>query len=164
LHDLFSGFSLLLKEDGIIVFEFQYFIDLIKSNIFDNFYHEHYLYYSLISLRNILASYNLDVFDACHIKAHGGSLRVFVKKKSNYNYKITKRFYLIFNKEQKMNIHKLKILKKFKKTIFTNRIKYLNILRKIRKKNNIIAYGAAAKSTIFLNFCIAIFNICKCGM
>src|SRR6185436_20194276 len=48
---------------------------------YDTIYHEHLRYYSLTSLRNLLAMHDLEVFHARAIPTHGGSIRVYAARK-----------------------------------------------------------------------------------
>ena len=153
VNDFFKGFKNLLTEKGIIIFEFQYLLNLIKEKLFDNIYHEHYLYYSILSLENILKKYNLEIFDVFKITSHGGSLRVFVKNIINNDIKKTNRYYKSVNIEKSFKLNSSKSHKFFRKNIKLNTAKYLKIINSLRKKNfKIIGYGASAKATIFLNY------------
>ena len=40
----------LLKDDGVFIIEFQYFVENLKHGDFDNIYHEHYNYWNIHSL------------------------------------------------------------------------------------------------------------------
>ena len=71
----------LLKKDGTIVIEVQYLLNTLKDLTFDNIYHEHYNYWSLTSLINFFKQFNLTIFKAQRINTHGGSIRIYLKKK-----------------------------------------------------------------------------------
>ena len=78
-----SGFaraaSYCLKTDGVFIFEVQYLKSLLKDNLFDMIYHEHFLPPSNASLK-VLPKYDLHVIDAEMVSTHGGSLRVYCSK------------------------------------------------------------------------------------
>lgn len=69
-----------LKENGIFVFEVQYFKKMIESNLFDMIYHEHTSYHHLKPLITSLPKYGLNVIDAELVDTHGGSIRVYCSK------------------------------------------------------------------------------------
>ena len=71
----------LLKKDGTIVIEVQYLLNTLKDLTFDNIYHEHYNYWSLTSLINFFKQFNLTIYKAQKINTHGGSIRIYLKKK-----------------------------------------------------------------------------------
>lgn len=78
LHDFVAGLKTLLKRDGTITIEFPHLLNLISFKQFDTIYHEHFSYFSLISLQKILAHYDLQIVDVEELSTHGGSLRVFI--------------------------------------------------------------------------------------
>jgi len=141
----------LLKSNGIIVIEVQYFLNTIKDLTFDNIYHEHYNYWTLTSLINFFKNFNANIFKAEKISTHGGSLRIFISK--NPKKKIEKSVYNILNEETFFGIKKVSTylnfgrnIEKIKKNFSKNFI----ILKK--KYKSIVAYGAPAKATTALNY------------
>ncbi len=83
IHDFVEGMKILLNKNGTIIIEFQNFIEMVNKNLIDNVYHEHYFYYSLTSIQNLLNKSGLKIYDAKKINVHGGSLRVFVCHESD---------------------------------------------------------------------------------
>lgn len=149
IHDFVKGMKILLSDNGTIILEFQYFIELVKKNLIDNIYHEHYFYYSLTSIRNLLERHNLRIYDVQKINVHGGSLRVFVCHSNNK--KIPTTSYL---KKMMINDYKLTKNLNFYKSFQSN----YNILKKNLKNfflkhqdKKIIGFGAAAKASTFIN-------------
>lgn len=80
VNTFIQAFVVLLKDDGVVTFEFPYLLNLIKGGQFDTIYHEHYSYLSLTSVKSILESNQLSIFDVHQVNTHGGSLRVFAQK------------------------------------------------------------------------------------
>ena len=72
-----------LDQSGIWVIQMAYLIPMLELNAFDNIVHEHLEYYSLKSLKNLLESHGLEIFDVELNDVYGGSFRVFVKNKNN---------------------------------------------------------------------------------
>ena len=79
INDFVGGLKVLLKEDGVITFEFPHLLQLIDKNQFDTIYHEHFSYLSLTALKSVFEKQGLEFFDVQEIPTHGGSLRVFSK-------------------------------------------------------------------------------------
>jgi 2-polyprenyl-3-methyl-5-hydroxy-6-metoxy-1,4-benzoquinol methylase len=153
LKDFVKSFRILLKKNGIAIFEFHYLINLIKKNQFDTIYHEHYFYHSLLSLDRIFKIYNLKVFDAEKIKSHGGSLRLYVKNKESKIHKDTNRYKNLLLKEKKQGVNKFNFYKKLKINSTLIRDKFKSFLKDCKKKNlKVIGYGAAAKGITLINF------------
>lgn len=152
VNDFFKGLNFLCGDKTIISIEFQYVLNLIKNNQFDTIYHEHFSYYSLISLKNLIDKFNFKIFDVKKIPTHGGSLRVFICKNHN-KIKISQNYYSILLNEKKIGIDKLKFYLSFQKRINLLRINFRKfIFNNKKKKKSIYAYGAAAKGNTFLNF------------
>jgi hypothetical protein len=82
LRDFTEAAKLLLSEDGVLVIEVQYFASLLEKNLFDTIYHEHYSYFTITSLANLLKKVGLSIFKVQRIATHGGSIRVYAKKYS----------------------------------------------------------------------------------
>ena len=140
-----------LKKTGTIIIEVQYLLNTIKDLTFDNIYHEHYNYWSLLSLKNFFEKFDSCIYRAEKIDTHGGSLRVYIKKgKKN---KIENSVGKILKEEKKFGIDKFETYKKFGKKIDQIRKNVIKNIRDLKKKNKkIIGYGAPAKATTALNF------------
>ena len=150
LIDFLKGIKLLLKEDGISSIEFQYLPNLIKNLQFDTMYHEHFSYFSLYSFNYAASLVGLDIFDCEEIGTHGGSLRVYMKKKENQKINISKRKINYQNKEIKLGIKNINYYKLFKKNVLEIKKNSLNLIKK--NKNNVLGYGASAKGITFINY------------
>jgi nucleoside-diphosphate-sugar epimerase/2-polyprenyl-3-methyl-5-hydroxy-6-metoxy-1,4-benzoquinol methylase len=145
----------ILKKEGIFIIEIQYLINTLKDYTFDNIYHEHVNYWCLHSLKMYFERFNYDIYDAEKINTHGGSLRIYLKRK-NKNNKINISVNKILQEEKEFGIFDYKIFLNFqkkveniKKNVFKN-TKYLK-----NKYKNIVGFGAPAKATTALNY----FNI-----
>lgn len=78
--DLFgfaAGFIAILRPRGVVSFEFPHLLSLIEQVQFDAIRHEHFSYLSLLVVEHVLRSVGLRVFDVERLITHGGSLRVF---------------------------------------------------------------------------------------
>jgi hypothetical protein len=154
LKDLYLGIDLLLKDDGVCVFEVSYLLDMIRGVLFDSIYHEHLYYFSIESLMMLFKDLPLQIFNIDRIPMHGGSLRVWLKKKSNTRIKVLKTKILnLLLEEQKYQLRNPKIYRVFKANILKVKnitISKLNKLRKLNKK--IVAFGAPAKGNVLMNY------------
>ena len=82
LAEFTKAAKLLLSENGVLVIEVQYFAELLANNLFDTIYHEHYSYFTISSMKNLLSKYGLSIFRIDPIATHGGSIRVYARRKS----------------------------------------------------------------------------------
>ncbi len=161
INNFITGIRLILKDNGIAVLEFAYLDSLVKNNEFDTVYHEHYFYYSLISIQNLVERNDLKIFDVEKLKSHGGSLRVFLKKK-NGNFKVSKNVNNLIKEENKKKINKKIYYDSFQNKVKLIKNKTIRKINSIKKsKKTLIAYGAAAKGVTFLNYIKIDDKFCK---
>ncbi len=78
LNDFTAGMAHLLAPQGVITLEFPHLEKLIDENQFDTIYHEHFSYFSLVTIDRMAKRHGLKVFDVEEIGTHGGSLRVYL--------------------------------------------------------------------------------------
>jgi len=78
LNGFVQGIQILLKKEGVAVFEVPYAKDLVDRCEFDTIYHEHLCYFSLTALDTLFRAHDLLIVDVERLDIHGGSLRVFV--------------------------------------------------------------------------------------
>jgi len=149
INDFVIGVSILLKPDGVCIVEVPYIKDLIDKCEFDTIYHEHLFYFSLSSLRNIFSKHSLFIQDVEHIQAQGGSLRIFV----GYNDVESKSVIELLNYEKSMGLGGFNYYHSFGEKVKSLRQEITGLIQNLKDKGNrISAYGASAKSTIFLNY------------
>lgn len=102
INDFLKGINILLKPEGIASIEFPHLLNLIKGNQFDTIYHEHYSYFSLSVIKRIALSADLFIEDVEELSTHGGSLRVWLKKKKSKN--ISPQIDKILDKESRFKL------------------------------------------------------------
>jgi 2-polyprenyl-3-methyl-5-hydroxy-6-metoxy-1,4-benzoquinol methylase len=152
--DFAKGINILLSKNGIVTIEFPHFYNLIKKYQFDTIYHEHFSYLSVNAAKKVFSKFNLNIFKVDKLNTHGGSVRIYLKKKGNKIFKLENSVKYFLNLEKKSKIFSQKSLLNFKKTIKEIKGNILNLLIKLKVKNkSIFAYGAAAKGNTFLNYC-----------
>ena len=153
INDFVSGFTHLLKDNGVATFEFPHLLNLIEKNQFDTIYHEHFSYLSLIAVNTIFTANGLSVFDVEEIPTHGGSLRVFAQRKDTGTHAVNDRFVSLLKKEQALGLDSADFYADFQEK--ANKVKYGLTKFLIEAKESgkkVIGYGAAAKGNTLLNF------------
>ena len=116
-------------------------------------YHEHFSYLSILSLNYILSKTNLEIFNIKKLQTHGGSMRVFLKRKNNIkNFIVSKKVSYFLKREKDMGVNNLKFYEDFENRIDDIVYKLRNLIKSIKKKKKIlVGYGAAAKSSCIIN-------------
>lgn len=159
--DFVKSLDNLMTEKSSCILEFPYVVNLIRKVQIDTIYHEHYSYLSILSLKNILRKTNLDIYDYKKIETHGGSLRVFIKKKNKIKKSEKNKVNKILLYEKKIGLDKFSFYKNYSKRVMNILNHNKKSILKISKKNKIIGYGAAAKSTIITNILKINYTIVK---
>lgn len=150
--DFMEGIKILLDKNGVFVFECQYFPYLLFNNQFDNIYHEHRSFFSLIPLKRLLNTAGLEAFDIEEQDTQGGSIRVFVTHKGQR--KVSSSLKMFLRNEIEIGINNINTYSGFQARINYVKIKLNRILANLKNENKIIAgYGASAKSSTLLNYC-----------
>ena len=153
INDFVSGFTHLLKDNGVATFEFPHLLNLIEKNQFDTIYHEHFSYLSLIAVNTLFTANGLSVFDVEEMPTHGGSLRVFAQRKDTGTHAVNDRFMSLLKKEQALGLDSADFYADFQEK--ANKVKYGLTKFLIEAKESgkkVIGYGAAAKGNTLLNF------------
>ena len=141
----------LLSNKGTIVIEVQYLLNTLKDVTFDNIYHEHYNYWSLISLINFFKQYKVKIYKAEKINTHGGSLRIYIKKGKNIT--IQDSVNKLIEEEEKFGIKDFKTYQNFSEKVYKIKKNVIKNISQLKKNNKqIIGFGAPAKATTSLNF------------
>ena len=153
INNFVKGVSYLLKNNGVATFEFPHLLELIKNNQYDTIYHEHYSYLSVITLKKIFLKNGLKIFDVHKISTHGGSLRIFAKKKNSTSHKIEKGYLNVYKEEIKYKLNLIETYTKFQKIADKNKYDLIKFLLNCKKKKlKVAAFGAAAKGNTLLNY------------
>ena len=154
INDFTQGLSILLKHKGVITMEFPHIMQLIENNQFDTIYHEHFSYFSFLTVKKIFEHHKLKIFDVDRIPTHGGSLRIYANHLNDNSKKISSRVRSLIDLEISKKMISLDFYSNFQEK--ANKLKYdlLRCLIDIKLKGKkIIAYGATAKGNTLLNYC-----------
>ena len=154
LHDFIKGFKRLLTPQGTITVEFPHLLNLICQNQFDTIYHEHFSYFSLLTVQEIFEAHELELFDVEEISTHGGSLRIYVKHKEDQSKSIHSNVRKMMEKEKNNALQCLETYEQFADKVKQTKFKILDFLIQIKKdRKTIVGYGAPAKGNTLLNYC-----------
>jgi SAM-dependent methyltransferase len=151
LNDFVSGIARLLHKDGLFTGEFPHLLELIERNAFDTIYHEHYSYFSLKTIQAVFAQAGLTIFDVEVLPTHGGSLRIHA---AHAGIEVTASVAAVLQREQQAGIHQIAGYSGFQSCCETVKNDFLRtVLAAKHAGERLAAYGAAAKSNTFLNYC-----------
>ncbi len=155
LNDFVAGLGVLLAERGVLSVEFPHLLRLIDQVQFDTIYHEHFSYFSLLSLESVLRRHGLEVFDVVELPTHGGSLRVLAGHAGGGRGE-SERLIGVRDAEAAARLQDLETYDGFKDRVAHCRRSLHNFLESARSRgSSVVAYGAAAKGNTLLNHCAA---------
>jgi len=154
LNDFVAGLKVLLKSEGIITMEFPHLLRLIKGRQFDTIYHEHFSYFSFLTVQKVFSAHGLVLFDVEELSTHGGSLRIYAKHEENNSKLISNRVQNMLDKEASAGFLDIKSYLVFDEQVRGVKRDILSFLIKIKKEGKtIVGYGAPAKGNTLLNYC-----------
>ncbi len=143
-----EGVYNLLADKGLWVLEFPYWIHDLETNQFDQIYHEHVYYYSILPLKLMMEKHGFKIIRVEKQKIHGGTLRL-VMAKANSFYEPDLSINDFIQSEKSFD---LEYYKKWGVQVYNHLDKCKKIILDLKADNKkIVAFGAAAKGCIFLN-------------
>jgi ubiquinone/menaquinone biosynthesis C-methylase UbiE len=148
INSFTQGIERLLDSESIWILEFPYWIHDMKTNQFDQIYHEHMYYHSITPLKMLMEKHGLKIVNITKQNIHGGTLRlVIAKKQSKFKPDITVEAYIQLERNYGLDYHI-----NWGKQVQEHNAKCFKLLTEIKNSNKVIfGFGAAAKGCIFLN-------------
>jgi SAM-dependent methyltransferase len=144
-----------LHPDGVFAFEVHYLGKVIDELQYDMIYHEHLYYYSLLSVINHLARYDMMVFDIKPIPIHAGSIRFYAcKKGSRHSGAVSPAVRALEAEERARGFDRYETFLEFSKDVAEHREKLIELLTALRKAGHRIAgYGASGRANTMIQYC-----------
>lgn len=141
----------ILDKNGVFLIQQNYLASMLQLNAFDNVVHEHLEYYSLISLQNLLARHDLEVFDAEITDLNGGSFRTYISHKGKREISNSVKEMIGF--EKKLKLTNKKTYYDFAKRINKNKKEIKNFIEKeVKMGKKIYIYGASTRGNTLLQY------------
>jgi hypothetical protein len=153
INDFVGGIPIILKPEGVVTLEFPSLHCLIEGNQFDTIYHEHFSYFSLTAVENIMARHGLRLIDVEELASHGGSLRVFLAHdKSGHD--VSPRVAAMLERENALGYRDIQTYADFGSRVARTKRDLLKLLISIKDSGkSICGYGAPGKGNTLLNYC-----------
>lgn len=153
LNDFVAGMQILLAPSGVITLEFPHLERLIEENQFDTIYHEHFSYFSLVTIERMAARHKLRVFDVEQLPTHGGSLRVYLCHLDAGHAK-SRAVDTLLAHERRVGFEKIEIYRRFSEQVHQTKRRLLLFLITCKEQGaKICGYGAPGKGNTLLNYC-----------
>jgi SAM-dependent methyltransferase len=152
LNDFVAGMQRLLAPGGVITMEFPHLAQLMLHNQFDTIYHEHFSYFSLLTVQRVFAAQGLALFDVEELPTHGGSLRIYANHTGVRP--LSDRLQALLARERAEGFESLVKYRAFGEQVKATKRALLSLLIALKEQGARIAgYGAPGKGNTLLNYC-----------
>lgn len=153
LNDFVAGIKLLLKPEGVVTLEFPHLQKLIEETQFDTIYHEHFSYFSLLTIETLAKRHGLRIIDVEELPTHGGSLRVYLTHLDSAR-SVGPAVSALLEREKRLGYDNLDTYTSFGEQVKNTKRRLLEFLIKAKDQGKTICgYGAPGKGNTLLNYC-----------
>ena len=154
LNDFVAGMKILLKPGGVITLEFPHLMRLIDENQWDTIYHEHFSYFSFLTVSQVFAAHGLRLFDVQELPTHGGSLRVYGAHAEDGEKAESEAARELRARESAAGYERLETYLDYGARVQDDKRQILSFLIDLKRRGlRIAGYGAPAKGNTLLNYC-----------
>jgi hypothetical protein len=153
INDFTAGMAHLLAANGVITLEFPHLERLMDENQFDTIYHEHFSYFSLVTIDRLARRHDLRIFDVEQLVTHGGSLRVYLCR-ADSGHVTSPRVNALLAHEREVGFENIRSYAQFAARVHRTKRQLLSFLIECKEKGaRICGYGAPGKGNTLLNYC-----------
>jgi len=152
LDSVLAGIKLLLKPEGVLIFEDPYLGDIVEKTSYDQMYDEHIFYFSVTSLGHALEKHSLELVDIMPQKVHGGSMRYVVAHRGARP--VSPSVTAQCAREDALGLGLVETYERFSRSVEGSRKELMALLHDLKGQGKrVVGYGATSKSTTVTNFC-----------
>lgn len=153
LNDFVAGIKILLKPEGVVTLEFPHIEQLMMENQFDTIYHEHFSYFSLLTIDLMAARHGLRLIDVEELPTHGGSLRVYLANEGS-SWATDDSVDELLERERRHGLTEMTTYTSFGHKAQRAKRDLLAFLISVKNEGKTICgYGAPGKGNTLLNYC-----------
>jgi len=152
INSIVEGIKVLLKPDGVVMFEDPYIGDVIQKTTYDQIYDEHTFLFSVHSIQYLFNQFDMEVIDVEPQVTHGGSMRYVIAHKGVKP--VHENVYKQLEYECELGLTDYKTYEKFCENCEKYRSDLMGLLNDIKTQGkSIVGYAATSKSTTIINYC-----------
>jgi SAM-dependent methyltransferase len=154
LNSFVEGIRRILKPNGVCTIEFPHLLETMAGNQFDQIYHEHFSYFSLLAAEKIFLAHGMRIFDIEELWTHGGSLRIFACRAGDATHPTEASVLGLVRRERDAGLHRLETYADFADRVRSTKRKLLSFLIEAKSTGkSLVGYGAPGKGNTLLNYC-----------
>ncbi len=151
IHELAQGIALLLKDQGVLIFEDPYLGDVIRLGSYDQIYDEHVFLFSALSVQSIFTTVGMELIDLQPQTTHGGSMRYTLGKIGEHQE--SSRVREILASELIQGLDKTSTFVDFARRVNESATSLRRLMEELKREGkSLAAYGATSKSTTIYNY------------
>jgi hypothetical protein len=151
IHDVIENIKSMMQKGAAFVSESHYLLDLLAQKQYDTIYHEHLRYYSLRSLRELLAMHDLQIFRVQRIPTHGGSIRVFAARRGDFP--VDPSVAAAVAVEQAAGLDDPLTLESFGRTVAQSKLDLMALLARLKREGaRIFGVGAPSRASTLISY------------
>jgi hypothetical protein len=151
LDHFLLGVGAMLSQEGVLVIEVPYLVDMLNSNEFDTIYHEHLSYFAVRPMVALFTRFGMGIVGLKRLRVHGGSIRVAVQKSRAPQAPVVAQ---ILNEEEERGLDSMDTYRDFAERVRVIGGELVDLLRSLKARGKrTVGYGAPAKGNTLLNFC-----------
>ena len=152
LHSAVRGMKSLLSTKGILVIEAPHSLELVEHLEYDTIYHEHIAYLSVKPMAQLVAGFELQLFDVEPQTIHGGTLRYYLGHPGAHP--VSHRVGDMLAAEEISGLYDPQRLQRFGQDVRSHRLELITLLTRLKSEGKTIAgVSAPAKGNTLLNYC-----------
>jgi SAM-dependent methyltransferase len=154
LDDVMRAVDLLLADDGVLIIEAPYLVNLIERLEYDTIYHEHLSYLAIRPLKRFVESKGMEIFEVQERDIHGGSIRIWIRRRSRGQSPPSDAVRELLALEDHKRVSELTRLNQFADDVARNRRDIRWLIDDITHHGKrVVAVSAPAKGMTLLNYC-----------
>jgi hypothetical protein len=134
--------------------EFPHLLSLMQDNQWDTIYHEHFSYFSFLTVSRVFQAHGLRVFDVEELPTHGGSLRIYAAHTEDESKPDSAGAGRLRERELAAGYEDLETYLGYGRRVEADKRQILSFLIGLKEQGlRVAGYGAPAKGNTLLNYC-----------
>jgi len=152
IHSIVEGIRLLLRPDGVVMFEDPHLGEVAEKTSYDQIYDEQTFLFSVASISYLFEQYGLEVIDIEPQTTHGGSMRYVIAHQGARP--VSPKVAAPKEKERSLGLHLPATHDRFRQNCENSRDRLMALLKDLKAQGKrVVGYGATSKSTTITNYC-----------
>jgi SAM-dependent methyltransferase len=154
LNDVVAGLKIVLAPGGVVTMEFPHLQRLVDNGQFDTIYHEHFSYFSFVSVQRVFRAHGLELYDVEELATHGGSIRIHARHVEDDSKPVSEPVHKLLARERALGYESLELYRSFAEQVKQEKREIVSFFVDAKERGLTIAgYGAPAKGNTLLNYC-----------